>query len=69
MLAARWALLGLLCQVRKVFFLVEQPVSSVAHHLPYMEALLTPGKFMMGFPSGLYQRLCLDIEYLIGCFT
>lgn len=59
MLAARWALLAMLFHVRRVWWLCEQPVSSVAHYLPYIEAALYPGRYLAGFAGGLLQRLPL----------
>lgn len=57
LLAARFALCVLVCLSRQVFWCTEQPVSSVAQYLPYLEVALYPAKFMIGFAAGLFQKL------------
>lgn len=62
LLAARYALLVLVCLVRQVHWITEQPVSSVAMYLPYLEVALHTARQMLGFPAGLLQKLYLDFK-------
>lgn len=57
LIACRFALVALLCMVRCVWWLTEQPSSSVAHWLPYIELALQPARCMLGFTGGLWQRM------------
>ena len=59
MIACRYALCVLICIVRAVWWATEQPSSSLAQFLPYLEHVLNPAKVMLGFAPGLVQRLCL----------
>lgn len=59
LLAARFALCVLVCLARQVYWVTEQPVSSLAQYLPYLEMVLYPAKLMIGFASGLFQKLYL----------
>lgn len=58
-MAARFGLLVLLAMVRGVYWCTEQPSSSFALFLPYLEAALNPNLYMLGFPAGLIQKLPL----------
>ena len=58
LVAARYAMLVLVCLVRQV--ITEQPASSVAPFLPYLEVALYTARQMLGFPAGLLQKLCLS---------
>ncbi len=61
MIAARFALVALICLVRQIYWVTEQPSSSVAMFLPYLELVLYPARIMLGFPAGLFQRLHLGL--------
>lgn len=60
LIAARYALLALICLARAVYWITEQPASSVAHHLPYIKFALYPARLMTGFAGAIFQRLCFD---------
>ncbi|CAK8991889.1 Uncharacterized protein SCF082_LOCUS2851 [Durusdinium trenchii] len=61
LLAARYALLVLVCLVRQVHWITEQPVSSVAMYLPYLEVALHTARQMLGFPAGLLQKFWMGL--------
>lgn len=58
-IAARFGLVALLCLVRQVWWDCEQPSSSLAEFLPYLEAALHPAMVMMGFQASVSQKLPL----------
>ena len=60
LLAARYSMLVLVCLVRQVMWVTEQPASSVAPFLPYLEVALYTARQMLGFPAGLLQKLRLS---------
>ena len=60
LVAARYAMVVLVCLVRQVMWVTEQPASSVAPFLPYLEVALYTARQMLGFPAGLLQKLCLS---------
>ena len=66
-LACRFALVALLCLVRQVWWLAEQPGSSVARHLPYLELALAPAMNTLGFAQGIFQKVwfgsCINKPY------
>ena len=57
-IAARYAMIILVCLARQVWWLTEQPSSSVAHWLPYIRAALYPAACIYGFARGVVQRMC-----------
>lgn len=57
MLACRFALVALVALVRQIWWVTEQPNSSVAQYLPYLEIVLNPCRHLLGFAPGLCQRL------------
>lgn len=57
LIACRFSMVVLVCLVRQIWHLTEQPGSSVARHLPYLELALHPDRMMMGFQSSLCQYL------------
>ena len=57
LIASRFAMLLLVCCVRQIWHLTEQPASSVAKYLPYLELALHPDRMMLGFQPGLCQNL------------
>lgn len=60
MIAARFAMVVLVCMARSVYWITEQPSSSLAQFLPYLELALNPAKVVLGFAPGLVQKLSLD---------
>lgn len=58
-IAARFGLVALLCLVRQIWWDCEQPSSSLAEFLPYLEAALHPAMVMMGFQASVSQKLPL----------
>ncbi|CAK9073240.1 unnamed protein product, partial [Durusdinium trenchii] len=44
-----------------VYWVTEQPVSSLAQYLPYLEMVLYPAKLMIGFASGLFQKFWMGL--------
>lgn len=59
-IAARFGLIAVLCLVRQVWWAIEQPVSSVAMWLPYLELALYPARLILGFQASMFQKLTLD---------
>lgn len=57
-IAARFGMIILVCLARQIWWLAEQPSSSVAHFLPYIQAGLYPAVRMLGFVGGVIQRMC-----------
>ena len=62
MIACRFALIALVCLVRQVWWVTEQPSSSVAHYLEYLELALEPARCMGGFAQGMLQRLSFGLQ-------
>ena len=61
LLACRFALIALICLARQVWWLAEQPSSSVAHFLEYIQLALAPAQLMIGFAQGLLQRMWFGV--------
>ena len=57
LIACRFSMVVLVCLVRQIWHLTEQPGSSVARHLPYLESALHPDRTMVGFQPALCQYL------------
>ena len=58
-IACRFGLIAIICLVRKIWWDTEQPASSVAQWLPYLEVALHPDRTILGFQSSLFQKLPL----------
>ena len=58
-IAARFALVALLCHCRQVWWITEQPGTSVAHFLPYIRMALFLARLMLGFSGGVLQKMPL----------
>lgn len=56
-IAARFGMIILICLARQIWWLAEQPASSVAHWLPYIQTGLYPATRMVGFAGGVIQRM------------
>ncbi|CAL1157826.1 unnamed protein product [Cladocopium goreaui] len=61
LIACRFSMVVLVCLVRQIWHLTEQPGSSVARHLPYLELALHPDRMMMGFQSSLCQYFWMGL--------
>ncbi|CAL1170066.1 unnamed protein product [Cladocopium goreaui] len=61
LVAARYAMVVLVCLVRQVMWVTEQPASSVAPFLPYLEVALYTARQMLGFPAGLLQKFWMGL--------
>ena len=59
MFASRFGLICLICIVRSVFWACEQPNTSLAMYLHYLEHVLNANRIMLGFAVGQCQRLFL----------
>ena len=59
LLAARTALLICVCLARKVFWGIEQPASSVAPYLQYLDWVININRAMSGFSPGNIVKLRL----------
>ena len=59
MLACRFSLICILCLVREIFWCGEQPSSTVALFLPYLETVMNANIYLRGFPAALIQKLLL----------
>jgi hypothetical protein len=46
---------------RQVWWLAEQPSSSVAHFLEYIQLALAPAQLMIGFAQGLLRRMWFGV--------
>ena len=66
-LAARFGLVVLLAICRQVFWLCEQPSSSVAPYLPYLDWVMNINRVMSGLPAGSVVRLLLDCSMVAMC--
>ena len=62
LIAARYAIMALICLVRSIFWLTEQPSSSVAQFLPYIVHALHPDQMMVGFAGAVIQRMSFGIR-------
>lgn len=60
MLACRWALAILVCVAREVYWGYEQPASSVAPFLPYLEWCFNLNASMHGFQPAAMVKLTLS---------
>lgn len=58
-IACRFGLIAILCLVRQIWWDTEQPASSVAQWLPYLEVALHPARTILGFQSSMFQKLQL----------
>ena len=77
-LTTRWALLLLLCAVRSVFTVTEQPSSSTMHHLPYIKFVIRAMK-KLGLSWGQtflfpgYVTYIMEFhwesQWLVKCFS
>mmetsp|Transcript_85335 Transcript_85335/g.135247 ORF Transcript_85335/g.135247 Transcript_85335/m.135247 type:complete len:372 (+) Transcript_85335:17-1132(+) len=61
LIAARYAIMALICLVRSIFWLTEQPSSSVAQFLPYIVHALHPDQMMVGFAGAVIQRMWMGL--------
>ncbi|CAK9076947.1 Putative rhamnose biosynthetic enzyme 1 [Durusdinium trenchii] len=61
MIAARFALCILICLARGVWWICEQPVSSVAMYLHYIEHAIYPARTMLGFQAGFIQKFWMGL--------
>lgn len=61
-LASRFGLVILICLVRQIFWGCEQPASSLAMYLPYIEMAFNSNKFIYGMPCGFVQKLFLGFN-------
>lgn len=64
LLAARTAILICVCLARQVYWEIEQPASSVAPYLPYLDWVLNINRSMSGMNPGTVVkfRLCLNMS-------
>ena len=57
MLSSRYGLIILVCIVRQVYWGCEQPHSSLAMYLPWLEMVCNSNKYLYGMPCGFVQKL------------
>lgn len=61
MQASRFCLMVLVCKVRQVWWGGEQPNGSLALFLQYVQMVLHPCLFLLGFTSSFIQRMLLGL--------